>query len=122
VTTQASCVCALAESGDGVSGHLGYYHLGKASLASSNSAQYIATTARSAGQYWPLHGMTTFDLQSFTAVAQSSTNSPTREEMKARVENQLDEMSESPVLGRFVLLGPSERRRGGVILSFCVGF
>jgi hypothetical protein len=37
-------------------------------------------------------------------------------DIKAWVEEQLDLMREIPILGRFISLGPAERRRGGVLL------
>lgn len=41
----------------------------------------------------------------------------TPDDIKAWVEEQLDRLSNTPILGRFVSLGPSERRRGGAPLS-----
>jgi hypothetical protein len=114
-------MCDVAEStsigGAGVSGYLGFYQFRSASLV-SNSALYVSTAARSASEYWPLHGMTTFGLQSFTATVQSSLNSVPQDEVIG-VEHQLDKFGSTPLLGRFLLLGPSQRRRGGWIRCFC---
>ena len=60
--------------------------------------------------------MTTFNQTALSAVATVSrppTNSSSPEEIKAWVEHQLDLLGSAPLLNRFVLLGPHERRRGG---------
>lgn len=40
----------------------------------------------------------------------------TPDDIKAWVEDQLDVLGEMPILGRFISLGPNERRRGGTSL------
>ena len=66
------------------------------------------------------HGMTTFNQTALSAVATVSrppTNSSSPEEIKAWVEHQLDLLGSAPLLNRFVLLGPHERRRGGAPIA-----
>ncbi|NJR42366.1 MAG: hypothetical protein HC767_06600 [Akkermansiaceae bacterium] len=63
--------------------------------------------------------MTTFNQTAVTVGATSAmppTNSSTPDEIKAWVEHQLDIIGNDPLLNRFVLLGPHERRRGGAHL------
>lgn len=66
------------------------------------------------------HGMTTFEQTAISAIAtvsQPPTNSSNPDEIKAWVEHQLDVLGNTPLLGRFVMVGPHERRRGGTPLA-----
>lgn len=95
------------------SGHGGYAQ-SSMSGGSTNPANYTASSHRT---YNAPHGMTTFNQTSYTSnftQAVPPTNSSTPDEIKAWVEHQLDLLGDTPLMNRFVLLGPNERRRGGV--------
>jgi hypothetical protein len=123
-------MCVLAESngGGGDPYFVGYYHPSSMSPTSSNPANYTSTTTRSAYQnqnqnqnqnqyqYQHNHGMTTFERQTVDATVQPPTKGAPHDEVKAWVEHQLDQIGSTPLLGRFVLLGPSQRRCGGATL------
>lgn len=96
-------------------GHAGYAQ-SSMSGGSTNPANY---TASSQARTNP-HGMTTFNQTAFTAGTNTAvappTNASSPDEIKAWVEHQLDMLGDTPLLNRFVLVGPHERRRGGAPL------
>ena len=55
--------------------------------------------------------MATSDVPSSQLTPPDENSTP--DDIKAWVEEQLDLLADTPILGRFVPLGPSERRRGG---------
>lgn len=104
-----------AGSGAGTPGHAGYYP-SSMSPTSSNPGNYTATTHRSVLQNQYQTGMTTFEQQTVDATWQPPAPGAAHDEVKAWVEHQLDQIGSTPLIGRFVLLGESERRRGGTHL------
>lgn len=95
------------------SGHAGYYP-SSMSPTSSNPANHSAATHLSDPRGLGQHGMTTFENQTVDATWQPPAQGASSEDVKAWVEHQLDRIGSTPLIGRFVMLGPSERRRGGV--------
>ena len=86
------------------------------SPTSSNPANCSFTTHNTTH-----NGMTTYDVHSTAPPASEGRQPPAPhaggEEVKEWVEYQLDQIGSTPVIGKFVLLGPAERRRGGERLS-----
>jgi hypothetical protein len=79
---------------------------------STNPANYTASSHRTTP-----HGMTTFNQTAYTIGATQAappTAGANADEIKAWVEHQLDVIGDIPLMNRFVLLGPNQRRRGGV--------
>lgn len=110
-------------------GHAGYAQ-SSVSGASTNPANYTASSNRTTphnmttagSQNHPYgktntHGMTTFNQMSYTTeqgvVSKPPTSSSSPDDILSWVENQLDMFGRNPILSHLVLLGPSERRRGG---------
>ena len=65
------------------------------------------------------HSMTTFNQTALTAgpsTIQAPTSSSSVDEIKAWVQRQLDMLGDTPLLNRFVMIGPRERRTGGAHL------
>jgi hypothetical protein len=106
---------AAAGSMPGVQGYAGYAQ-SSMSGGSTNPADRGTSTQRTGP-----HGMTTFNNTNFTSGAKTSvappTNASSPDEIKAWVEHQLDLIGDTPLLDRFMLLGPNERRRGGALLA-----
>jgi hypothetical protein len=94
---------------------------------SSNSPTWIAMandsgSARRATTNGHSRGMATFGNTSVCDPATKDiptypTEDASTDELKAWVEHQLDKIGSTPLLNRFVLLGPRERRRGGTLLA-----